>query len=45
MNRRFKDSRLYADFRDPAVIVLFTDSLAGIIFLALWKCMAMLWHR
>lgn len=45
MNRRFKDSRLYADFRDPAVIVLFTDSLVGIAFFVFWKFTAMLWHR
>lgn len=45
MKRRFADSHLYAGFRDLAVIVLFTDSLAGIIFFVLWKYMSMLWHR
>jgi len=45
MIRRLKDSRAYNDFRDLAVIVLFTDSLVGIVFFVLWKYMAMLWHR
>lgn len=45
MKRYFKDTQLYADFRDLAVIVLFTDSLVGIVFFVLWKYMAMLWHR
>jgi hypothetical protein len=45
MNRRFQDSPLYSDFRDLAVIVLFTDILIGIAFFALWKFTASLLHR
>jgi hypothetical protein len=45
MNRRFQDSQFYTDLRDLAMLVLATDVLAVVIFAAIWKLMAMLWHR
>lgn len=45
MNRRLTDSQLYRDFRDLAVMVLFTDCLAVLIFALIWKALTMHWHR
>lgn len=35
MNRRATDPHLYKDFRDLAVVVLFTDRLVGLVFMVL----------
>lgn len=45
MKRRFQDSQLYADFCDLAVMVLFTDCLAVLIFALIWKALTMHGHR